>query len=105
MGPEFGNQMMMYGGAAMIIIGTIMYFTFAVFRDLRDSDPLYAAAPDVAIATGLACLLNGLVSGYHHKMSSLEVNTLSVLMIGCFIWCIYTVGKLIKVVHGKHNHT
>lgn len=104
MGPEFGNQMFMLVGSIMIITGAVMYFVFEVRRDLRDADPMNVTVPNVAISTGLACLLNGAVLGYHHKMTNAEVNILSVLMIACFIWCIFAVGKLIKTVYGERQH-
>lgn len=104
MGSQFGNQMFMLSGSIMIIAGVALYFAFEIWQNLRDSDPVFTAAPPVAISLGIACLTNGLVLGYHQMMSTVVMTILSLIMIASFVWCIFALGKLMKVVYGEGKH-
>jgi hypothetical protein len=104
MGYEFGNQMFMLSGSIMIIAGVALYFAFEIWQNLRDSDPVFTAAPPVAISLGIACLTNGLVLGYHEMMSTPMMVILSLIMITSLVWCLFALGTLLKAVYGEREH-
>ena len=104
MGNEFGNQMFMLSGSIMIITGVALYFALEIWQHLRDSDPVFTAAPPFAISLGIACMTNGLILGYHEMMSTAMMITLSLIMVASLVWCIFSLGKLLKAVYGERKY-
>ena len=105
MGNEFGNQTFMLSGSIMIIAGVALYFALEIWQHLRDSDPVFTAAPTVAISLGIACMTNGLVLGlgYHEMISTAMINTLALVMVTSLVLCIFSLGKLLKAVYGERK--